>query len=677
MQLRQISEYVARARQMPPQVLAKKVAQMAWRKTRRSFSKGYHLSQGSFSDAPLRMSSGAFKNPSESFLEKEWPLLKQAVNQIMDHKFDLLGSGWVKVELDMKPQGVLGSQYPSNPEKLTEKKIRNGETLNSSNKKKSVQFLNSISSNYSLIDWQLDFKSGYRWKSSQWWEHIPYGHLPGVDIKVPWELSRMQHLPWLALAYQKTRDLKYFDEFRNQILDFMATNPPRFGVNWKCPMDVAIRAANWVLGYNLFKSLDLEFDPEFERWLANSLFDHGLFVEQNFEKGTDFRGNHYLADIAGLSFIAFSISGNQKVNHWRELCKKELLAEAHYQFHELGTNFEGSTAYHRLSSEMLYYPLLFVSLQPGEEDFIRTNENLLSQLVGMGEFAKDITKPDGNIVQIGDNDSGRFFKISPSFEVHNDQIQENHLNLEHLSRSIAAIFGQSPTCIESSLIAESFKAHEREFLGSMKNIVANHEKAVCKKIDTNTVFDKNSANQKKTYSFDLPGFQTNDLKSRFYKDFGLCIFKTSELFVSFRCGPVGQLGRGGHDHNDQLSIEVFYKGKSLISDPGTFLYTASPKHRNMYRSNKAHHCPQYVGKEMGDIEKALFFINNAAPGEVLNFDSLSVTGRCNGFSSPVYRSIMFSDGQLLVNDYFFSDDLVFDLNSASPLPYSPGYGISL
>ena len=71
----------------------------------------------------------------------------------------------------------------------------------------------------------------------------------------------MQHLVQLArafsFAYQEQLRLQepnvYVREFRNQILDFCATNPPRFGVNWRCTMDVAIRVANWVLTYDLFR----------------------------------------------------------------------------------------------------------------------------------------------------------------------------------------------------------------------------------------------------------------------------------------------------------------------------------------------------------------------------------------------------------------------------------------
>ena len=71
----------------------------------------------------------------------------------------------------------------------------------------------------------------------------------------------------------------YVKEFRNQILDFIASNPPRFGTNWFSTMDVGIRVSNWLVAYDLFKAFGVSFDPEFERifgfsfplfWFVNS-----------------------------------------------------------------------------------------------------------------------------------------------------------------------------------------------------------------------------------------------------------------------------------------------------------------------------------------------------------------------------------------------------------------------
>ena len=49
------------------------------------------------------------------------------------------------------------------------------------------------------IDWHTDFKTGRRWPLRHS-SLLPVAYGDGSDIKVPWELSRCQHLPLLAAA---------------------------------------------------------------------------------------------------------------------------------------------------------------------------------------------------------------------------------------------------------------------------------------------------------------------------------------------------------------------------------------------------------------------------------------------------------------------------------------------
>src|SRR5260370_11474305 len=125
----------------------------------------------------------------------------------------------------------------------------------------------------------------------------------------------MQHLAVLAWAYGLARggadgvrpEGWYLAAFRNQIVDFIAVNPPRFGINWRCTMDVAIRAANWIVALDLFRALGAHFDDAFVAVLMASLLDHGRHIVNHLEFHPEGRGNHYLADIAGLAFVAAAL----------------------------------------------------------------------------------------------------------------------------------------------------------------------------------------------------------------------------------------------------------------------------------------------------------------------------------------------------------------------------------
>jgi len=299
----------------------------------------------------------------------------------LEHRFDLLGSGWVQVKHGMHCRGLEGYCYETS---LCVEADREGRWLqgriNASNLRESQRIWRLVDHGYSPIDWQLDFKSGYRWSESTWHKDIPHGHKPGVDIKVPWELARMQHLPQFAFAYalataethgtgggikQKeehsaaagvfAEPAVYVREFRNQTLDFIATNPPRFGVNWNSTMDIAIRVVNWLVVYDLFRAYGVKFDEEFEKVFTRSVYGHGLHIVSNLEWRAALRSNHYLADIGGLLFVAAYLCINPETDAWLAFAVQELIKETELQFYPDGANFEASTSYHRFSAEIVAY----------------------------------------------------------------------------------------------------------------------------------------------------------------------------------------------------------------------------------------------------------------------------------------------------------------------------------
>lgn len=289
--------------------------------------------------------------------------LAALTDSYLDHRFDLLGSGWVRVHHGMSISGVDGIRYPTSPsiagEGDRESAIRR---LNHANRAEATRTRALMSTAYQAIDWQLDFKSGYRWSEATWFRDVRYGRDRGADVKVPWELGRCQHLPQLALAAvlaSADGDAERVDrlrqEFRDQVLDFVSANPPRFGVQWVTTMDVAIRVANWLLAWDLFSSTGSAFDRAFVDVFARSVAEHGRHIATNLEWSVSLRGNHYLADVVGLLYAAAYLPSSAQSDAWLLFSATELLSEVSLQFLDDGANFEGSTCYHRLSAEMATY----------------------------------------------------------------------------------------------------------------------------------------------------------------------------------------------------------------------------------------------------------------------------------------------------------------------------------
>jgi hypothetical protein len=257
------------------------------------------------------------------------------------------------------------------------------------------------------IDWHLDFKNGERWNPRVFYTDTVIVKGNGSDIKVPWELSRFQHLPTLGKAYWFTGDEKHAREFVDEIKDWMERNPPQYGVNWTNTMEVAIRAVNWIWGYYFFKDSQ-EVTDEFLLKSFKSLFIHGKHIMENLERSwRGINANHYLSDIVGLVYLGVMFPEFKEARKWREFGIKELVNGMKKQVYHDGVDFEGSISYHRLVAE-LFLSTTLLCLKNG----ITFPEWYMNRLERMVEFVMYYTKPDGTAPQIGDNDDGRLHILS-------------------------------------------------------------------------------------------------------------------------------------------------------------------------------------------------------------------------------------------------------------------------
>jgi hypothetical protein len=613
---------------------------------------------------------------------------------IIDHRFDLLGSDWVSV-----------SHTPDVVQ------------LSPGNRDRSAAIREMINSNYLPIDWQLDFKSGYRWREDRLSGTLRYGHEPGVDVKVPWELGRLQHLPWLAMQMNK----KSTQEFRNQVLDFAAANPPGYGVNWLCTMDVAIRAANFLMAYDLFVNQGAQFDEGFLGEFHALIMAHGKHIMGNLEWHDLHRANHYLADVVGLLFVAAYLPRSSETDGWLAFAVQQLVKEVERQFTPDGANFEASTSYHRLSAEMaLYGTALVLGLSddkraalleydhcqcqehpsvdpapialypiPGSDKTSPFPDSYFERLERMAEFIIHVTKPNGRIAQIGDNDSGRFFKLCPSFVEIEKNHEEQHLDHRSTVAAINGLWGRQDFtnfagpkfAVETSIVGELAKGQKvASYLNPGDNLMAMNVR-ISKRTEVELSVMAETI-------IELPDATIlSELTACAYPDFGLYIWRSPCFFLSVRCGPVGQNGNGGHAHNDQLAIELMVDGEEWIADPGTYLYTPSPKDRDAYRSVHAHGAPKIGDKEPSRLDFGLFRLEDNMEAHCLSFDNEGFEGMHIGYGVPLHRCIKIEAGRINITDKVpgnnqsearlvtVSDGAALRELWSLTLPFSAGYGL--
>lgn len=646
--------------------------------------------------------------PTLDLLRPHADALAGVTRHYLEHRFDLLGSGWVVVRQGMSCAGLEGYRFESDGEVRRDPDgtwLRDRVTL--TNASESQRIWRLIDVNYVPIDWQLDFKSGWRWSERTWYRDVIYGNVPGVDVKVPWELARMQHLPQLAVAAAlaaagasgfEAPD-RYAREFRNEVLDFIATNPPRYGVDWIMTMDVAIRVVNWLVAYDLLRASGAVFDVAFERVFRRSVVEHGIHIAANLEWNDELRGNHYLADLVGLLFVAAYLPRNAQTDAWLALAIQELVAEGGSQFTGDGASFEASTCYHRLSAEMMVHAVALIRglgsqeaaalrgyghRQAGQRPALRPPplplypgahgsttplpDWLIARVERMAEFVADITKPSGRVPQIGDNDSGRFLKLIPAVrprsvaEVRHERSNldayrslpddevywdEDHLDHRELVAAANGLFRRSDF---AAFAAE--RTFVTEFVAGLARGTAvpsyragAPSGAAGVLVGSDDVLASLSgwlgalpADRVRRLTIETPpGSISGDLSRHGYPDFGLYVVRSPRLFLAIRCGPIGQNGFGGHAHNDQLAIELTVDGDDWIRDPGTYVYTPLPDRRNAYRSVHAHFVPRVDGHEPGRLDIGPFVLGDESEATCLYWGPLGFAGRLR---MPGTRSVV-------------------------------------
>ena len=606
-----IPYYLKKARSMPLDELAAKIANKILNTAKNKFQKTCDLIGNTHINFNIPVIKTSYINIKELNLSNIDPNVAKYLSKMyVEHKFDLLGSGWVKNSYDSVALGLEGYKYDMNvvaPENAFE--------------------------TYEPIDWQKDFKSGFRWSEKKWYKDQRIAHKPGSDIKVPWELARLQHLPQLAIFTIVDPNLKEqnLKEFKNQILDFIRNNPPRMGVNWTCTMDVGIRVANMLVAYDIFYQMDGGgiLDQKFKQTFSNSVYEHALHIVNNLEYSPILTSNHYLSDIAGLLFACAYLDSSVEVDMWLAFAVQEIVGEMKKEFYEDGGNFESSTSYHRLSGELMVYSIALImgfknekvlSLKSYDEKFWHKKPKLLppnkqefkvingqvvlpqlfiDRLYKTGRFTVDITKPNGEVPQFGDNDSGRFFKFSPNGEfLSSEQAVQKYLNLSGFEGGDEPFWDENIlnhstliSCMGGIFGDEIFKndmRFERSFVRSLAGRTLQASDKTYKSLIASGV-KFGELPHRKSMEFKIPNSQV--IKNLFYPDSGIFIFKSSKFYLAICATPLGQNDHGGHTHNDKLGYELWIDGLDVARDPGTYLYTPLPGRRNEFRSVKAHNVP--------------------------------------------------------------------------------------
>lgn len=438
----------------------------------------------------------------------------------------------------------------------------------------------------SNVDWSMDYRTAVRWPAGYARRLEVLDLSRPSDVKFPWELSRMQWLIPVAQAYALTGDERFAASVRETIESWLAANQYASSVNWSVTMEVAIRTLTFTWFFHVMHDSTSWADRAFQSQFLRALYLHGDFIGRNLER-SDVNGNHYTADAAGLVFAGLFFGQGDGPMRWAHLGWKILESEIDRQVSSDGVDFEMSTAYHRLVMELFLFPAMYL-----KRSGFTVPEFYRKRLTAMAQFVAAYSRPDGTIPLWGDADNGR-----------------------------ALPFGTQPLNDHRYLVQLVSAAWDPPELRDVATGPTD---------ERDWWFGPGSA---------PPGGSHIQDRSIAFKDAGVYIMRTQRDHVFIDCGPVGLSGRGGHGHNDCLSLEVVLDGARLIVDTGTYVYTSSVEWRNRFRGTAFHNTPLIDGAEQNRFVRPefLWLLQNDAHPSVELWEDGEETNLFRGSHSGYMR----------------------------------------
>lgn len=213
------------------------------------------------------------------------------------------------------------------------------------------------------------------------------------DIKLGWDFARSHHMPLHALL----RTAGCAQRFAAEITELMSC-PPKSPF-WSCPMDVAIRAVNWLAADALLDGgLGRAVGPS---W-AGILWQHLDVIWRHLEA---FRisSNHYLSNLLGLTALGRVLPGDPLARRALAFARREWPRALLAQTYEDGGVYEASIPYHAFVVEMALVTRMFdaTAWPAPAEQRLRASVGVIAAHRTGG----------GGLPAIGDDDSGRVLAV--------------------------------------------------------------------------------------------------------------------------------------------------------------------------------------------------------------------------------------------------------------------------
>lgn len=374
-----------------------------------------------------------------------------------------------------------------------------------------IKCFSSVTLNYGFpINWQLNPMSGKSCSVYEKWYRIKDFDKERGDIKLIWEASRFTHFYFFARAFMITHDNRYYKAFSEQLDDWLKNNPYSYGANYKCGQECAIRMINTLRAYSVFEAYKLV-DEKVKADISELVSRCYRKILSNFYYAHKcIKNNHTLSELCGIIIGAWCCGDSYRLKKAYRLFEKEI--ERQFTFD--GGYRQFSFNYQRFALQICECVISLSSLTG-----IKLCDSSIERIKKSALLMYQCQSESGDLPNYGSNDGALLFPL---------------------------------TCCDY-----------RDFRPVINTIFALTEG---KRVYQHGIHDE------ELFWFGCGDIEMRTIKceSNSFPEAGLYTLRNEECLAmiclnNFNSRPA---------HMDQLHFDLWYKGKNIFCDCGTFSYSS-------------------------------------------------------------------------------------------------------
>ncbi len=435
---------------------------------------------------------------------------------------------------------------------------------------------------------------------------------PENDLKLIWEPARFGWAPSLIRAFAATGDKRYlttFSDFQNQ---FDIQNPPFLGPNWISAQEAGIRLIHWSAAGMLLQENGFLGTPPLAR-LFQSIYHHACRIPHTIIYAKAQKNNHLLSEAAALYTAGCIFPTLPEGEKWKRAGWNLFHQALQYQIEENGVYIQQSINYHRL---MLQLSLWMRAISRSQGQWF-PQESIRKLGLSVQWLYRQMDSSSGHVPNLGHNDGSNILTFcSQEYADYRPIVQA--AGQAFLGKALLA----SGTWDE---LAAWYALPEKTSSGYTEN-------NSCASCSSSTLFSNTKPLQ----------LQNENLR-------------VSLRIAQFKNRPA---------HADLLHTDIWWNGRNILQDAGTYRYTAPDPWANSFAKAPAHNAVVIDNQEPMTWAGRFLWLDWYKSQGQINADN-QITGQHSGYHKlgiSCERTICLDHNQISVIDRLNSLKNTHDLH---------------